>query len=821
MRARESIVVTILLAAVVAVSASVSAASGASSTTVVSATVPSAILFTNNCTQAAGRELGAVFPNSTVTTATALGSVCSFGFQSSNDSAMVRLGQRDGIGSAMDMSNPAWAQTGYSDNSIQEVTAYNASFMLSVGRTGRIRNTFDGGQTWNEWSGIGGGAWHEGVQPVPGDPSTWWVIADSAKVHRVTNANTLTPTFTDMTAPMQTALTAAGLSTTSNISDVAVINANTILVTGESGWIAKSTTAGTSWSAFQIPGVSTIAGIDWVDSNTMYAVGSHLLRTTLGGDNAGEWSTMAKPAGAFDWTDDVDVADATHIYAIGQGGTIWTSNGVTWTNRSIKSRTVNDMNDVATSAATPLVAYAVTGSATLYRTDDFGATWTLQPTRAAGELRGITQGPASTTVVAVGDQRLSVRSTDGIAFAQTYMTPGEYSHGAIATDPTDGRVAVATAQGGIIRRSTDGGSTWTNATTGATNTLFGIDLVGSGTGWAVGDQGTILKTTNNGLDWTSTTSPVPGVRLWTVDAIDPHTAVASGENGTVIRTTNGGTSWTIVPTGTTNLLRGISASSATSWIAVGADDTIRFTTNAGVTWSSPTGKPGVGSFFQVTTPSANVAWISLDDTDVWKTTDGGANWVAQPIPGASWSAQDIDAVDDRIVYATAGGPRLARSTDGGTTWSQVSVPATGNTFFSGVAAVDANTAIGVGTLNTVAATGPSGAINALVSNYANGPADWDSGGASSMFGVCLQAVSAGTTGVWTVDSTPFAPNAQCTASDGDPWNAVPAAMTKIASTATPGTAGRVDLVWGFRPKATQLPGVYTATVVVEALAPNT
>jgi len=73
-------------------------------------------------------------------------------------------------------------------------------------------------------------------------------------------------------------------------------------------------------------------------------------------------------------------------------------------------------------------------------------------------------------------------------------------------------------------------------------------LLGSGTGFIVGEAGTILKTTDLGATWaplvSGTTTTLHGVYLF-----DPAEGVAVGEQGLILRTTNGGTVWQTVASG--------------------------------------------------------------------------------------------------------------------------------------------------------------------------------------------------------------------------------------------------------------------------------
>src|SRR5216110_2059078 len=75
---------------------------------------------------------------------------------------------------------------------------------------------------------------------------------------------------------------------------------------------------------------------------------------------------------------------------------------------------------------------------------------------------------------------------------------------------------------------------WLPVSSGTTNNLNGSYLLGSGTGFIVGEAGTVLKTTDLGATWaplvSGTTTTLHGVYLF-----DPAEGVAVGEQGLILR----------------------------------------------------------------------------------------------------------------------------------------------------------------------------------------------------------------------------------------------------------------------------------------------
>src|SRR5438477_2287957 len=152
------------------------------------------------------------------------------------------------------------------------------------------------------------------------------------------------------------------------------------------------------------------------------------------------------------------------------------------------------------------------------------------------------------SVFAVGNNGNVFRSFDG-GLNYIYTPVGAVNLNGVANF---NNTIVIAANSGLIYYSVNDGTTWNNLSLGSQN-FNSVSFADANTGWAVGDAGTIYKTVNGGLNWTSQTSPNSN-NLRSVKATTTIAAVACGDNGTVIYTTNG-TAWSSYTTGTTkNLL---------------------------------------------------------------------------------------------------------------------------------------------------------------------------------------------------------------------------------------------------------------------------
>ena len=106
------------------------------------------------------------------------------------------------------------------------------------------------------------------------------------------------------------------------------------------------------------------------------------------------------------------------------------------------------------------------------------------------------------------------------------------------------------------------------------------------TGWVVGGNGTILKTTDAGESWNPQTSGTSEQFYSATFTNDNTTGWAVGVGGTILKTTNGGDDWTQKPSGTQSLLKSVTFADdgKVGWVVV-LGGTILKTTDAGESWS--------------------------------------------------------------------------------------------------------------------------------------------------------------------------------------------------------------------------------------------
>lgn len=250
-------------------------------------------------------------------------------------------------------------------------------------------------------------------------------------------------------------------------------------------------------------------------------------------------------------------------WAVGTGGVILTTtDGLNWTAQSSGvTATLEDVTLEKTLAGITF-GWACGSSGTLLGTSDAGQTWEIQSQGAPIVLYGI-----------------------------EFF---DFSNGV-----TVGSTANATTQ--------NGGNLWTPAMT--TTTLYSVDFISATTGWACGDNGLILKTTDGGVNWSNQTSGTT-LDLWGIHFINANEGWASGISGTILHTTNGGVTWTAQTSNTANLIYEIEFFDAMNGWASGHSGTILHTTDGGVTWNFfHSGNTGSSAAFEsIALKSGNEGW---------------------------------------------------------------------------------------------------------------------------------------------------------------------------------------------------------------------
>ncbi len=208
---------------------------------------------------------------------------------------------------------------------------------------------------------------------------------------------------------------------------------------------------------------------------------------------------------------------------------------------------------------------------------------------------------------------------------------------------------------------------WVNQLSGTTDDLLCIDFVNSNNGWACGWNGTVLKTTDGGINWSYLTDLDI---LYSICFPDTNNGWACGWGGKIWRTTNGGVDWVSQTSGTSVNLGNIFFFDVNNGWAVGDNGKILRTTNGGAVWSLQASGTTNG-IYDICFTDVNRGWACGWYGTILRTTDGGANWISQT-SGTSNNLKSISFTDANNGCAVGLGGTILRTTNGGTTWASQS-----------------------------------------------------------------------------------------------------------------------------------------------------
>jgi photosystem II stability/assembly factor-like uncharacterized protein len=224
---------------------------------------------------------------------------------------------------------------------------------------------------------------------------------------------------------------------------------------------------------------------------------------------------------------------------------------------------------------------------------------------------------------------------------------------------------------------------WNQQTSGTTKNLWGVSFVDQNLGFVCGESGTILKTTDGGINWvpqnSGTIYQLAGIQF--IDANIGYCASWSDNGGILLKTVNGGATWNNISLNIPNTHCGGMwfFDSQAGILALGdnnyAQSKILKTVNGGVSWETVyNGGNGWISFFHF--PDRNNGYATMSGSRVLKTTDGGNNWTLLNNIGGNFWMSGVYFFDKNTGFVGGGeystmGWSIFKTTDGGASWQTV------------------------------------------------------------------------------------------------------------------------------------------------------
>ena len=242
-------------------------------------------------------------------------------------------------------------------------------------------------------------------------------------------------------------------------------------------------------------------------------------------------------------------------------------------------------------------------------------------------------------------------------------------------------------------------------------------FISADSGWYVGDEGVVVRTTDGGISGETVREPVAGTADWKDVEFATHlVGYACAYDGFIFKTTDGGLTWANVgdTANYTDDYTSISVVNENVVYVSGKKSSLLKTTNGGTDWTKSTydfqGKDLDGGI-AFNDENNGVVISDGKGANTWYTHDGGDTWTPVDIvfsSGTNSKLYDISAAGDSTIAVCGYYNSIFISTDGGETYTEVN-----STFdfayFSSIDAVTEDIIVVGGQENNVLVTTNGGA----------------------------------------------------------------------------------------------------------------
>ena len=258
------------------------------------------------------------------------------------------------------------------------------------------------------------------------------------------------------------------------------------------------------------------------------------------------------------------------------------------------SGTTSILNSVK--AVSPMVAWVCGYNSTVRRTTDGGSTWinaNPNPAMIPGNVETIEAIDAMNSWCATspGANTFIYKTTNGgTIWTQVYANTSGFINGIRMVSSTAGYAFGSPVNSSFMWNvlvTTDGGTTWTPLPTRPQGTAGEQGFINSVQVsmpymWFGGSFGSVYRSTNGGVNWTS--APTPGINSY-VQALhfNSQTGLGLASSISMVKSTNGGVSYSVLTVPGAGNISGIEGAGNDLWFVRG--ENIYRSTNAGDNWA--------------------------------------------------------------------------------------------------------------------------------------------------------------------------------------------------------------------------------------------
>ena len=477
--------------------------------------------------------------------------------------------------------------------------------------------------------------------------------------------------------------------TNSYLHDIIFPEGTTGYCAGLNGCILKSTDKGNSWNWLWTGSNSPLFCLDFLNDSSGFAGGYNLiLKTSDGGKSWNIQNINFSPSCAIVA---ISYIDRLTIYAAGNipGGSFYktTDGGLNWNTQSlglpnlfggsvdlVRSMCFTNMN----------TGFIVTDFGTILKTTDSGSNW----------QRDSSFRPSYTKLSVMYDINIADSNCINISGSGgTVITSSNAGHN--WTSKAGNRKTIresffinsstgyASGERGEFLKTTDGGLNWLKLNEFTSKFLNSVFFINEKTGFAAGDSGVIFKTTDEGNSWTDQTN-YKKYNIKCVRFINEESGIVAGGNpesnrAFIYKTNDGGISWyEVYDSLSLGVLNSAVFLNTANCIAAGLNGNVLYSYDAGESWKTSNISPV--NLYSVSFYDNMNGLISGANGLFYKTTDGGISWITV-LSRIYKNFYSVKFRDNYFAAAAGEGGTILYSFNGGYNWTQEQ-RITGNDLFS-------------------------------------------------------------------------------------------------------------------------------------------
>lgn len=227
----------------------------------------------------------------------------------------------------------------------------------------------------------------------------------------------------------------------------------------------------------------------------------------------------------------------------------------------------------------------------------------------------------------------------------------------------------AVGANGTVLRTTDSGDNWISESSGTTQELDDVFFLSESIGWLCGAKGQIRKSTDGGITWSQLPAYYQSHPYHTIQFTSEMDGWVGGYFG-LDKTTDGGNSWSQITTD--GRIWGLYFISENyGWVAKEGGLVI-YTTDGGTSWNNSSGCPSGVIVTDIHFSDYSNGWIVGYDGLLYKSTDGGASWNSVSTGYSSYHFRGVHFINTTTGWIVGTNGLVIKTSDSGINWTQQS-----------------------------------------------------------------------------------------------------------------------------------------------------